>query len=114
MIARLRSESGSVVAEFAIAMPAVLLVLGVALGGTQLAGLQLRAEDAAADAARMLGRGDGAAVGSHLATQLPGASWSRSDDGDLVCVVVTAAPGGPASALGLRARAVGCALADGG
>jgi len=111
---RILGDAGSVAAEFAIAMPAVLLVLAAALGGTQLAGLQLRAQDAAADAARLLGRGDGAAVGAHVAARLPGASWASSTRGDFVCVRVTVAPGGPGAGLGLYAEGSGCALADGG
>ncbi len=107
------ADRGSAVAEFAVAMPALLLVLAAALGGGQLGALQVRAQDAAADAARALGRGDAAAIGAHLARQLPDATWSSSAAGDLVCVTVTAAPVGPAAVLGLRAAASSCALSDG-
>ena len=66
-------ERGSVVAEFAVAMPAVLLVLATALGGVQLAGLQLQAQDAAADAARSYARGESAGVvAGRLQRQVPG------------------------------------------
>ncbi len=110
----LRPERGSVAAEFAVAMPAVLLVLVTALGGVQLAGLQLRAQDAAADAARSYARGDPAGVvASRLARQIPGAGVSRFGQADLVCARVTAAPTGPIARLGIRVSASSCALAGG-
>jgi hypothetical protein len=94
-------------------MPAVLLVLGAALGGVGVAALQVRAQDAAGDAARLLGRGDGAgAVAAHLARQLPGASWTSSRADGMVCVRVTVSGPGPAAAFGVVA-AVSCALDDG-
>jgi Flp pilus assembly protein TadG len=111
---RLRSERGSATAEFAVAFPAVLGVLALLLGGVQVAALQVRAQDAAADAARGLGRGDAAgAVTARLASQVPGAALATWTDGDLRCVRVEVAPAGPVAALGLRARASACALDDG-
>jgi len=102
------------VAEFAVAMPAVLLVLATALGGVQLAGLQLRAQDAAADAARSYARGDRAgAVSARLARQLPGAGVTRFGRDDLVCARVTVAPTGPIARLGIVVSASSCALAGG-
>ena len=67
-------EAGSSVAEFAVALPAVLLVLAMVLGGVQLGAVQVRLQDAAADAARSLGRGDPvSALAARLARQVPGA-----------------------------------------
>ena len=110
----LRDQRGSVVAEFAVAMPAVLLVLAVLLGGIQLAGLQLRAQDAAADAARSWARGEsGAVVAGHLSQQLPGARASRSSRGDLVCATVRASARGAAARLGVSVAASACALGGG-
>lgn len=110
----MNEDRGSVVAEFAVAMPAVLLVLAVLLGGVQVSGLQLRAQDAAADAARSWARGDAAgAIASRLARQLPGARVVRSSAGDLVCATVIASPRGVSARLGIRARATACALAGG-
>ena len=83
-----RREAGSITAEFAIAMPAVVLVLACCLSGVQVAGQQLRLQDAAASAARSAARGGDAAAASALA---PGATVSRFSDGDLVCVRLTAA-----------------------
>ena len=102
-------DRGSATAEFAVAMPAVLLVLALSLGATQLAGLQLRVQDAAADAARLLARGESAAP----AVSRVGAVMSSSRQGSLICVELTAAPVGPAAMLGLRAEASSCALAGG-
>lgn len=109
-----RGERGSVTAEFAIALPAVLLVLALLLGGMHLGGLQVRAQDAAADAARALARGDpGGVVAGRLGTQLPGASLASWTSGDLVCVRVSVTPNGPVAALGLVAAAESCALGGG-
>jgi Flp pilus assembly protein TadG len=109
----LRSDRGSATAEFALAFPAVLGVVALLLGGVQIAGLQVRAQDAAADAARGLGRGDSAAVvAARLERQLPGAALSSWADGDLRCVRVEVVPSGPVAMLGLRARAGACALDD--
>lgn len=111
---RLAGDRGSATAEFALAFPAVLGVVALLLGGVQVASLQVRAQDAASDAARGLGRGDSAAaVAGRLERQLAGASLSSWVDGDLRCVQVEAAPAGPAAVLGLRARGRSCALDDG-
>lgn len=111
---RLSSQRGSAVAEFAVAMPAVLLVLATALGGVQLAGLQLRAQDAAADAARSYARGESAGtVASRLQRQVPGASVVRTTRGDLVCARVEVAASGPIARLGVTAVGASCALAGG-
>lgn len=114
MLRRLRDERGSATAEFALAFPAVLGVVALLLGGVQVAALQVRAQDAAADAARGLGRGDArSAVAARVERQLPGAQLSTWVDGELRCVRVAVAPGGPVAVLGLRARATGCALTGG-
>ena len=102
-------------AEFAVAMPAVLLVLATALGGIQLAGLQLRLQDAAADAARGLGRGEsGSTVERRAQTQVPGAIVTVTRSDDLVCARLIAAPGWPTGLAGIRVEATGCALDDAG
>jgi hypothetical protein len=51
-----------VTAEFAVALPAFVLVVVAALAGVALVTAQLRCVDAAAVAARMAARGDAAAV----------------------------------------------------
>jgi hypothetical protein len=110
---RSRGDQGSATAEFAVAFPAVLAVVALLLGGVQVAGLQVRAQDAAADAARGLGRGDSPdAVEARLDRQVPGAALVGWVDGDLRCVRVEVAPTGVVAVLGLRARATACALDD--
>ena len=108
-------DSGSVVAEFAVALPAVVLVLGLCLGAVQVASQQVRLTDAAADAARTLARGDAAAVAEARVRRLSGgAQMSTSTRGEFICVELAAPAGlGPASLVGLRVRASGCALAGG-
>lgn len=104
-------ERGSAVAEFAVALPAVLLVLATVLGGVQLGTLQLRLQDAAADAARSLGRGDASpAVASRVSRQTPTAHWSVTRPAGLVCVHLVASAAPPAGVLGLQAAAASCAL----
>ena len=103
-------ERGSAVAEFAVALPAVLLVLGMVVGGIQLGALQVRVQDAAADAARSLGRGDGASViAARLARQVAGAHWSSSRSGALVCAHREGSGGDPAAQHGLPRSATRCA-----
>lgn len=110
---RLTGDRGSATAEFALAFPAVLGVVALLLGGVQVAALQVRAQDAAADAARGLGRGDSpAAVAARLDRQVPGATLASWADGDLTCVRIEVAPVGPVAALGLRATAGSCALRE--
>ena len=94
-------------------MPAVIVVLVAALAGIGVAALQVRAQDAAADAARILGRGEGGgSVAAHLGAQLPGASWSSSERDGMVCVRVSVTGAGPAAVFG-QVGATSCALDDG-
>lgn len=100
-----RAERGSVTAEFAVTLPAVVVVLAGCLTGLQVAGSQLRLQDAAALAARSLARGDSPASALAL---VPGGTLTQHADGDLLCATLTA----PA-AFGITLRAGGCALAGG-
>jgi len=93
-------------------MPAVVVVLVAALAGVGVASLQIRAQDAAADAARILGRGEaGGAVTAHLHEQLPGAAWSSSTGDGMVCVRVRITAAGPAAMFG-TIGASSCVLDD--
>ena len=87
-----RGERGSVTAEVAITLPAVILVLACCLGALGAAAQQVRLQDAAAAAARSAGR-DGPVP--------PGAAVD--DRGDVVCVTMTRQAGAPLGALTLRA-----------
>jgi len=109
-----RRDDGSVVAEFAIALPAVMVVLALLIGGVQVGGTRLRAQDAAADAARSWARGDsGAVVAARVQRQVPGAQVTRSVRADLVCATVRARPAGALGRAGLTVSATSCALAGG-
>lgn len=107
-------DRGSVTAEFAVALPAVLLLLAVLLGGIRLGGAHLIAQDAAADAARALGRGDGeAAVRGRLAAVLPGAGLDVQRRDGLVCARVGVPSSGLAALAGVRLSGRSCAHAEG-
>ena len=80
---------GSVTAEIAVALPAVVVVLAACLGGLGLASAQLRAQDAAADAARLLGRGETLGAAEQLvARSVAGADLVISRPAGLVCASV--------------------------
>jgi hypothetical protein len=103
-----------VTAEFATAMPAVILVLIFSLAGGQLAAQQVRLQDAAASAARSASRGETPAAVQALVQHLvPRASVARSERDGLVCATVTLPGeigGGFATAIPLAASS--CALAE--
>ena len=101
-----RGDRGSVTAEFAAVIPAVVLVLVLCLSGVQVSGQQLRLADAAAQAARSLARGDGLVHATAMARQIvSGATVSVDQRGDAVCALLSA-PG----ALGITVTADSCAL----
>jgi len=99
-----------VTAEVAVALPVVVLVLVGCLGGLLAATELARLQDAAADAARLLGRGE-SSVAQHVERALPGASVTVERPAGLVCAHVQ----GERRILGipLPLRASSCAL-DGG
>jgi len=102
-------DRGSVTAEFAVALPAVVLLFALCLTGMQAVGQQLRLADATAHAARSLARGESADVAAaRAAREVPGASITQSADGDLTCVT-----GSAPAALGLTVTASSCALSGG-
>lgn len=102
-------DRGSVVAEFAVALPAVAVVLALGVGALATASRHVRLQDAVADAARLSARGEPAQRAHEaVAAAVAGASVDIAARGDLVCVTASAA-----SMLGLRISATGCALAGG-
>lgn len=106
-------ERGSATAELAVALPVVVLTLLLGVGALG-AGMRLVAlQDAVADAARILGRGDDAGgAGAAVARADPAAGFAVSRSDDLVCVTASAETrilGG----IAVPIRATGCAL-DGG
>jgi hypothetical protein len=96
-----------------MAMPVVILLLALCLSAVQLSGRQLQLQDAAADAARIVARGEGAGAATRRASELlSGVTFEMHSRGDLVCVRLhgTGAPG-LFGAVSLRASS--CALGDG-
>jgi Flp pilus assembly protein TadG len=104
-----------VTAEFAAAIPAVLLVLSCCLGAVQVVGQQVRLTDAVADGARSLARGDPEGVAFRRVSHSIGAATiGQERSGDFVCVTLQqAAAFPPAAGLGLTLSARSCALAGG-
>lgn len=101
---------GSVTAEFVVVIPAVIVVLGLCLATMQVSGQQVRLQDAAAVAARALGRSDQVPA---FGTGLEGASLTTSRRGPLLCARLSAPAAGPAgSMLGLELNAESCALSE--
>lgn len=94
-------------------LPAVVVVLALCLGGIQTVGQQFRLMDAAADAARLIARGDGQdAARGHVSRTVGAVSFAVEAEGDFRCVRLAAEPMfPPARALDLPVTATSCALA---
>ena len=103
-------DRGAVAAEFAVALPALVLVIALGVGALSAGSRQVRLQDAVADAARLAAREEdpGRAAGA-VTSAVPGASVEITARGDLVCV--SAAVDAPPLPITLRAE--GCALAGG-
>lgn len=107
----LGEDRGSVVAEFAVALPAVALVLVLSLGALGAGSRHVRLQDAAADAARLIARGESEGRASAaVAAAVSGAGIGIAHRGDLVCVTAAAPALG---AVPVPLTATSCAL-DGG
>ncbi|GAT73917.1 TadE family type IV pilus minor pilin [Microbacterium hydrocarbonoxydans] len=110
---RLGSERGSVAAELALALPAVVLTLILGAGALGAASRQVVLQDAAADAARLLGRGESTGAAAQLVSAaVPGAAATSGAAGEMVCVTarVDASIG---NLLRIPLSASSCALAGG-
>src|SRR5690606_22189793 len=97
-------------AEFAVVVPAVVLVLACCLAALHLATQQLRLQDAAALTARSVARGEPPRIDRLVA----GATARVESRGNLVCVIAQAP--GPAAAGWLGSLTIGassCALGQG-
>lgn len=101
------TDRGSATVEFAVALPAVALVLGLVLGSATWGVGAIRAQHAANEAARVAIVGtpaDARAVAERVAG--PGAAVTVTRDGVWISVTVDApAPWGPAFHAGAVARA---------
>lgn len=108
-----RDDRGSAAAELAVALPAVVLALLLGAGALGAASRQVALQDAAADAARLLGRGERAGAAHRVVSAaVPGAGMSSRASSDLVCVSAhsVVAIGG---IIRIPLEASSCALAGG-
>jgi hypothetical protein len=107
---------GMVTAEFAVAMPAVVLVLALSLGALGLAMDQVRCVDAARAGARAASRGDSLGAVTLVARRAAPshASVTMTTSGDLVRVSVVSRPRLAGSVLPawLRAGSTASAVLD--
>lgn len=104
-------DRGSASAELAVALPAVVLVMALLIGGLAATARQVRLEQGAAQGARLAARGEAdARVHDVVARAVVGASAVVGIDGDLVCVTATA-PTGLVLPLG-PLRATACAVGE--
>ena len=85
------SSRGAITAEFAVALPAVVLLLAMVLAGSAAGVTQLRFEEAARAGARALARGQSAADVDGIVRRLAGESAGSAvtSDGDWSCVTVS-------------------------
>ncbi|MDV8147154.1 TadE family type IV pilus minor pilin [Arthrobacter sp. B10-11] len=94
-------DRGAVTAEFAVALPAVLLLLALLLAGSAAGITQLRLEEAARAGARALARGEDAGAVQGIVRQLAGASASSSivAEGEWLSVTVSGKVSGPVGSM---------------
>lgn len=102
-----REQRGAVTAEFALTIPAVLLILGLAVGSIYLAAERVSLVSLAGEVARLEARGDTALATARIAEQ-PGATIERTNDGRLLCVTAVSRPG-PGLLAAVTVSGRGCA-----
>lgn len=90
-------DQGTVTAEFAVALPAVVFLLALLLAAASAGVTQLRLEEGARAGARALARGDDSAAVGQIVSTLAGASASVvvGAEGEWLSVTVTDRVGGP-------------------
>ncbi|GAA3643985.1 hypothetical protein GCM10022200_29990 [Microbacterium awajiense] len=104
-------DGGSVTAELVIALPVAALTMALGVGALGAAARAVLLQDAAADAARLIARGEPPArADAAVAAAIEGASVTVEHRDELVCVRASASTG---FALLPRTSATACAL-DGG
>lgn len=95
MLAALRHDDrGTVTAEFAIVVPAVLAVLGLVIGGILLAAHRIALVSVSAEIARFEARGDRDLAEARLDGLGGRVEVEREDDGALHCVTLRSRPAG--------------------
>lgn len=105
--ATLQCERGAVTAEFAVVLPAVLVIFVLAVSAILLGAHRVVLTSAAAEIARLEARGDVSAAQGRL-VELSGVTVEREQRGRLHCVALRSRPaGGLLSAVEVSAS--GCA-----
>ena len=84
----MRSDRGSVTAELAAALPALMLVISVAVSAVAVAGARVRVADAAREAARAAARDDPDAARTLTEQSAPGAAVVVDRRGAIVVATV--------------------------
>lgn len=110
------AQRGSAAAELAITMPVLLLVLALCIGGVQAASAHVRLQDAAADAARGIARGDSPQLVAARAEHALARTQIQQEQelaGDLVCVTLRAPAHIAGINTGIELTARSCALSGG-
>ena len=112
MLGRAGDERGSITAELALALPAVVLVLALVLTVGSAAAQQQRCADAARTAARLAAAGESDAVVADAVRRLAGRAARVEIGEDGSWVVVEVSTGGPQAwfvdgAVAVSATAVG-------
>ncbi|WP_336660547.1 TadE/TadG family type IV pilus assembly protein [Leucobacter sp. USHLN153] len=98
-------ERGTVTAEFAIVVPAVLALLGLVIGAVSLAAQRVALVSITAEAARLEARGDTDAAQEVLGRLDANATLKRDTIGGLRCLTVRSRlDGGPLAMLAIEAR----------
>lgn len=99
-----RRDQGAATAEFAVAAPAVVLVLAVAVAGIRVGVDEVRCTDAAVSAARLVARGEPWSRAREVAGRAAptGATFTLGGDGETVRVTVTSPLPSTLASVGLR------------
>ncbi len=85
-------DRGSVTAEFALTIPAVLLLLTLVLGSIHLAAERVSLVSFAGELARLEARGDAALAAQRISQSGSRRSIQRENDGRVLCITVTSVP----------------------
>lgn len=88
----IRDDRGTVTAEFAVVVPAVLVVLGLVIGGIVISTNRLTLASAAADIARLEARGDTVLSAERIENAGPGVTVEREHRGSLLCITLRSGP----------------------
>ncbi|MDO5635484.1 MAG: TadE family type IV pilus minor pilin [Micrococcus sp.] len=90
-----RGERGAVTVEYAVALPTILLVLVAVLAAGGASVQQVRNQDAAAAAARVLARGDSVALAQETVTRMAGSGAALQEHRAEGWVSVSVTSSGP-------------------